>query len=191
MQEIRQNFNSLEEIVGGPKLHSCVYMRACIDEALRLCPAVASELPREVLPGGQEVDGDHLPEGVRVGTSVWSLHHNEEHFPDAAVYRPERWIVDEKTGMTEELVAYTKSCFYPFSAGPGNCVGKNLAMLEMMVVVARVFYQMDIKAAPGSDLGGGNPKLGWGRRNRMEYQMHDTFVSQRKGPMVQFKRREY
>lgn len=187
--EIRSAFQSIDEIRGGPTLLACQYLRACIDESLRMCPAGPSELQREVLRGGLEVEGDFIPEGVLIGTSGWSLQHNEEYFKDAYSYCPERWIADDKTGVTAEDVARARSCWYPFSAGPGSCVGKNLALLELMIIVARTLYQMDVRMPPGNTLGEGAPQLGWGRRNRNQFQLKDAYVTLRDGPMVQFKKR--
>lgn len=40
--EIRTTFSSHSEIHGGPKLAGCRYLRACIEEALRMSPSVSS-----------------------------------------------------------------------------------------------------------------------------------------------------
>lgn len=189
INEIRGAFKSVDEIRGGPTLSSCQYLRACIDEALRMTPALPSDLQREVLPGGLMVNGKIIPEKVQIGTSTWSLHYNEEYFKDAYVYRPERWIADDKTGVTAEDVAHALSSWYPFSAGPCNCVGKNLAILELMLATARTLYQMDVRVPPGSTLGEGSPNLGWGRRNKNQFQFKDAYITLRDGPMVEFKKR--
>lgn len=63
--EIRSAFNSVDEIVSGKKLSDCHYLKACIDEALRLAPPVPTLPPREVIaPEGIVVDGVFLPQGV-------------------------------------------------------------------------------------------------------------------------------
>lgn len=61
---------SLESIRGSPALQSCTYLRACIDESLRMSPSVGGILPREVLPGGIDIDGQHFPPGVDVGVPI-------------------------------------------------------------------------------------------------------------------------
>ena len=191
VQHIRNTFASVDEIVEGHKLSSCHYLRACLDEALRLTPSSPSEFARTILPGGQEIDGEIYPEGVSVGTPSWAYGRNDEVYGDASIYRPERWVVDEANGITAESVAQIKSGFHPFAAGPGNCVGQNLAILEMMLVTARTLYRMDVRLAPGSTLGEGTSELGWGRRDKNQFQVEDGYVSIRHGPMVQFRQRQF
>ena len=147
-------------------------------------PPVLNELKREVLQGGLIVDGHVFKEGTDVGVSMYSLHHNESIIQDASVFRPERWILDEKNGVTAESIAAVESAFYPFSYGPRACPGKHLAYLEMSITMAKLLYLADVRAVEGSDLGAGSADMTWGRRNKMHYQTYDHFVSTRDGPMV-------
>lgn len=63
--EIRGAFNNVSEIVSGKQLTDCNYLKACVDEAMRLAPPVPGLLPREVTaPEGIVVDGVFLPQGV-------------------------------------------------------------------------------------------------------------------------------
>ncbi|ETS80426.1 hypothetical protein PFICI_07955 [Pestalotiopsis fici W106-1] len=189
VDEIRSTFTSVDEIVHGPKLLSCGYLKACIDEGMRLTPSGPSELPREVLPGGLEIKGEYYPPGTIVGTAAWPNSRNEEIYGDPNVFRPERWIVDNVAGVTQEDVARARSNFHPFSMGPGNCIGKNLAMTELLITVAQTLYRLDVRRAPGSTFGGGSPELGWGARDAKQFQLKDAYISLRKGPMVQFRKR--
>ena len=188
-KEVKTSFRSADDIQSGTALSSCRYMRACIDETLRMSSPGVAELVREVMPGGLEVDGNYIPEGFVVGTSTWAFHHNEDAFPDPWVFRPERWIVDEFIGVTKNDLMRAEASFSPFSAGVGNCVGKNLAYLELMITVAKLFHQMDIRLPPGDHSSEGDPSQGWGRRHKYQYQVRDKFVALRDGPMAQFQRR--
>lgn len=183
-------FPSVEEIAEGFSLAPCVYLRACIDEAMRMSPAAPSEFSRTVLSSGLVVDGELIPEGTMVGTAAWADGRNKQTFDDPNSYRPERWIVDEESGNRADDVARLRACFHPFSAGSGNCVGRDLAWLEMLLVVSKTLYRMDVRLAPGSTLGEGAPELGWGRRDRNQFQSLDAFIATRRGPMLQFRRRE-
>lgn len=188
--EIRSKFSSAEDIHSGPLLTSCNYLRACIDEAMRLSPSVGGLLPREVLPGGITIDGHFIPEGIVVGTPHYTIHHNEHYYPDAWSYKPERWLSSQ---VGEQNVAVAQSAFCPFSIGPRGCIGKGLAYLEMTVTLARVLWLYDIRRAAGGvvDPGeGGKDGAEWGRHRRGEYQLVDTFTSLKDGPMVEFRRRD-
>ena len=189
-QEVRTTFQTVDEIHSGTKLRDCHYLRACLDEAMRMSSPVPSELTREVLPGGIEVDGIFVPEGTQIATGIYSLHHNESVFSDPFVYRPERWIVDEKSGVSSADVARAESAFFPFSTGTRGCVGKNLAYLELTVTVARLLFLLDVKATEGATIGQGGPDLMWGRRNENQFQVTDSFLAVKEGPMVQFKIRQ-
>ncbi|GAB1318167.1 Benzoate 4-monooxygenase cytochrome P450 [Madurella fahalii] len=189
VDEIRTTFASADDIVHGLKLSSCEYLRACVDEGMRLSPAGPCETPREVLPGGILIKGEYYPRGTIVAAAPWVDSRSTKVFGDAEVFRPERWIVDESTGVTKETVARMRAGFHPFLTGPGSCIGKNLAMTEIMITVARTLHRLDVRRAPGSTLGGGNPKLGWGARDPGQFQLVDAYISLRKGPEVQFRKR--
>ncbi|KJZ73697.1 hypothetical protein HIM_06815 [Hirsutella minnesotensis 3608] len=188
-KEIMTTFDSVDDIVYGPKLASCKYLKACIDEGMRLAPSGPCELPREVLPGGIVVMGEYYPAGTVLGSVPWVDSRNKSAYGDAEVFRPERWIVDEKTGVTKTDVDRARANFHPFAAGPGNCVGKNLALTEMAIVIARTLYRLDVRRAPGSTVGGGSPELGWGARDPKQFQLRDAYISLREGPEVQFRKR--
>ncbi|KAI8944454.1 benzoate 4-monooxygenase cytochrome P450 [Xylaria longipes] len=189
VDEILASFESVDDIVYGPKLLACTYLKACIDEAIRLTPVGVCELPREVLPGGIIIKGEYYPEGTIVGTPNWAQSRNQEVYGDGGVFRPERWIADDSCGITKEDVTRIRRNFNPFSSGPFNCAGKNLAMAEMMIIVARTLYRFEMRRAPGSTLGCGRPDLGWGCTDENQFQLRDAYISIRHGPEVQFRRR--
>ncbi|MCJ1381132.1 hypothetical protein MMC17_004241 [Xylographa soralifera] len=188
--EIRHAFASVDEIRGGMTLSSCQYLRACVAEAMRIAPAGSAELPRAVLPGGIIIDGNYIPEGTIVGVGHWAFYRNGEYFLDPNVYRPERWIVDDEAGVTAEDVARSRSSCSPFAAGPTSCAGKNFALLELYLTIARTLWLYDARLLPGDTTGAGNKTRGWGKRNPNVFHVSDKYISMRAGPMVQFKRRE-
>ncbi|PSN70776.1 cytochrome P450 [Corynespora cassiicola Philippines] len=187
--EIRSTFKLCDEIKIGSKLSSCTYLYACIDEALRITPSGPSDFPREVLSGGTNIDGEYFPEGTIVGCSHWSMSRNEHIYGDPNRFRPERYIPSEATGVTVEQVNELKSYYQPFLIGPTNCAGKNIAMTELAIIIAKTLFALDLRSVPGEDLGAGHPSQGWGKRDKNQYQIVDVYITVHEGPMVQFRKR--
>lgn len=188
-KEIRDMFSDVEQIVSGPKLSGCSYLRACIDESMRMTPPVAGALPRKVLPGGIDIDGLYIPAGVDVGVPHYAIHHNPDYYPKPFDYVPERWLSDPTTNPLHDRLTEAHAAFCPFSIGPRGCIGKGLAYVELTVTIARVLYLYDLRLAPGTTLGAGGVDLEVGRTRETEYQIEDRFASMKDGPMLQFRPR--
>lgn len=177
----------MDEIVTGPRLSSCIYLRAVIDETMRMSPPGVAEGVREVLPGGINIQGHFINGGFNVGSALYALQHHQEVFGDPFVFRPERWIVSDSVPAAS--VAEAQSAFFPFSIGSRGCPGKRLAYQEMAVAMARVVFRMDFQAVAGDVSGEGGPELMWGRRNKTQWQVDDALVVARDGPLILFKPR--
>lgn len=207
-KEIRSAFTSVEDIRIGPKLGSCRYLLACIEETLRINPPVGSTLMREVLPGGLSVDGEWFPPGTDIGVPHYALHHDEHYFPDPFTFKPQRWLAqgssntvdigsnqkatdDAQGKVSASHQSLAASAFAAFGVGRTSCIGKYLVYQEISLVVARTIWLFDMRLEPGSTLGEGRKELGAGRQRPNEFQTLDRFVSVHEGPMVQFKRREF
>ena len=193
--EIRDAFADWEDIRTGDKLNSCQFLRACIDESMRMTPPVGALLPREVLSGGLEVDGNHYPPGTDIGVPHYALYHNEEFYNDPFAFKPERWIADDngpdgkslRSSTSEASVIRAQSAFCAFSVGRAACIGKNLAYQEMCIILARMIWIYDMRLQ--GNLGGGSKDLGPLRDRKDEFQTWEAFISVHQGPIVKFNRR--
>lgn len=187
--EVRSAFSSEEEIRIGSALSSCHYLRACLDEALRMSPPVSAPLYREAGLGGASVCGTHIPEGLNCAVGTYAIHHNPIYFPEPFRYRPERWLKADDSPA--DILERAKAAFNPFSTGPRNCVAMTLAYMEMTLTVARVLWLADfrIPAGPLGHIGEGHPSRGYGRHRVDEYQLYDHWGSAKEGPFLQFKAR--
>ncbi|ROW08224.1 hypothetical protein VMCG_03327 [Cytospora schulzeri] len=193
--EIRSTFSSGRDIKGGPQLASCRYLRACIDEALRMSPPISANLWRQQVSTDDKplvIDGHFIPRGTLFGVNIYALSHNPAIFPEPFTYKPERWLPSSNTNSdtAEDDEAARKSmyeAFASFSIGPRNCVGKPLAYLETSIVIAKTLWYFDFERAPGP-LG----SVGEGRdRGRPdEFCTHDGFNSTHDGPYLVFRARE-
>jgi cytochrome P450 len=186
-EEIRTTFQLADDIKMGPQLNSCKYLRAAINETLRMNPPGANEFPREVLAGGIKIGDHYLPAGVNVGCGFYALFHDENIYKDPFVFRPERWIVGDD--VSEEDVAIAERAFAPFSLGVRGCPGKGLALMELSILLARTSHGYEFRLERGDKTGEGYPGMGWGRNNRGQYQTRDAFGPLRDGPYIRFTRR--
>jgi cytochrome P450 len=193
--EIRAAFSTLESIVLGPSLTACRYLRACIDESMRLSPPVPAILPREILPGGMHIAGQLFPAGTVVGVSAYTLHHNPAYYPAPFAFRPERWLgsagsetndgtLEINEGGVEKAAetALAQSAFCPFSLGARGCIGKGVAYLELGIALARLLWLYDLRLTPGYEGVGSGPEG--------NYALKDIFVGLKDGPIVEFRGRK-
>ena len=194
---VRHTFSDLASITPNAVNH-LLYLRACIDESMRLAPPVPALLPRETLTGGIDIDSHHFPAGTVVGVPTYALHHKEEYFPLAFTFKPERWLhedpdadadpamnghMEEKRDMIGddkvaiESLKLAQSAFCPFSIGPRGCIGKGVAYAEVGVAVARLLWLYDLRLVEEAPMG------------CRGYAIRDLFVAGKDGPVVQFRLR--
>lgn len=142
--EIRSTF-AKEEDINLNSVNSLKYLHAVITESARIYPPVPSNLLRIIPEEGDKIGDQWVPPGTIVGLGQWSTFHSARNFRDPDTFIPERWL-DEPAYMTD-----CKSAMQPFSVGPRNCLGRNLAYVEMRLILARVFWNFDMTLDSRSD----------------------------------------
>jgi len=135
------------------------YLTAAINEALRLLPPVLSGTQRAPEPGsgGKAIGPYFVPEGTSAFTPFYCIHRDPRSFsplPDA--YVPERWLpeaqqLELEPGVFKDrsAVIHNTASFVPFSMGPSNCVGRNLAWMEMRMLVCMIMSRFEMKFEEG------------------------------------------
>ncbi|KAI4720850.1 cytochrome P450 [Aureobasidium sp. EXF-10727] len=121
-------------------LQQLPYLSACIEEGMRLYPPIPTGLPRQVPQGGARICGEWIPEDVTVSVSQWATYHSESNFYNAATFIPERWLGEDARFEHDNHAA-----FQPFSVGPRNCIGRNLAYHECRLLLTEVFWNFDVR----------------------------------------------
>ena len=108
------------------------YLRAVLDEAFRVRTPVRFGLPRRTTEATC-IAGQWIPADTTVSAPLDLLHRNTSLFSEAEEFMPERWLED---GVFEEERKSLKEFVLPFSLGPRACVGRNLAYMELSIVIA-------------------------------------------------------
>ncbi|ESK87713.1 cytochrome p450 [Moniliophthora roreri MCA 2997] len=137
----------LQEDFDTARLGKMIYLNACINESLRLFPPVMTNGPRQVPfgGGGRVICGYFLAEGTQVYVPPYTMHRNPQYFsPEPDSFIPERWLspVDSAHNINQ-------NAFIPFSYGPANCVGKNLARMQMTMLVTVLLRNFTLEFAHG------------------------------------------
>lgn len=117
-------------VVAYDRVKHLPYLRACLDESLRLLPPTPQGLGRETPVDGSYILGQFIPGGVSVSMSALVAHRCEKVYPEADSYIPERWLGEKG----KELQPF----FLTFSAGARGCIGRNISYLEQTVVLASI-----------------------------------------------------
>jgi cytochrome P450 len=184
--ELRKQFPKLENIHPNTA-ENCKYLKACLDESMRLCPSVPSNIPRVIGDGGIKVVDEHLPAGMWVSVPNFTIFRNGKYFDRPHDYLPERWLVDQNTGYTEEDVKRSTAAFQPFSLGPRHCIARNLALREITFALARTVYLFDIVPEENSGRWVGTLPGIDTRNSHIIQEQWDVFTSLEKGPVVKLR----
>ncbi|KIW01823.1 uncharacterized protein PV09_06675 [Verruconis gallopava] len=139
VEEIRSSFKSENEITFA-NVSNLKYLLAVLNEALRCYPPVPGALPRAV-PGdkGAIIDGAWVPSGTAVSVYQTAACRSPKNFRDPDAFVPERWLGDARYAND------VRDACQPFGYGPRNCVGRNLAYMEMRIILARLLWNFDLE----------------------------------------------
>ncbi|KAK5224301.1 hypothetical protein LTR47_009912 [Exophiala xenobiotica] len=126
------------DIIPFDKVRDLPYLRACIDETLRVRPPISIALPRLVYaPEGAMIAGHHILPGTTVAVSPWTIHRNESIYSEPQAYRPERWIPDDKGDLQKQMEIHNLKAYnIPFSQGSRACIGRHIAVVEAQILLA-------------------------------------------------------
>jgi len=116
-------------------LKKLTWMDAVIRESLRLYPPVYIILrePAHDL----ELGGYLLRQGEMILVSPWMLQRDARNFDEPEAFQPERFADGASAG-------WPKAAYIPFGMGPHQCIGKQFAMMEAMVVLATICRRFDL-----------------------------------------------
>lgn len=86
-----------------------------------------------------EIEGLFIPKGQRVLTQYRHAALKNDYFTEAKTFMPERWLKESKCPV------HSPAAFSPFGGGPRYCPGRNLAILEVRMVMSMLLKNFDVE----------------------------------------------
>lgn len=114
--------------------------RAVLDETLRLYPP-AWVITRRAT-ADDELSGHRLPAGTLVIISPWVRHRDGGAWADPDRFDPARFLDRAEGGRPD-------TAYLPFGAGPRLCIGREFALLEATLLVARLAQRWELAPLSG------------------------------------------
>ena len=90
-----------------------------------------------------------MPGGTWVGIPQVVAYHSPTNFSNPTSFIPERYLEKHDPQFDGDKHAVVQ----PFSTGPRNCIGQNLARGEMRLILAKLIWHFDMELS--------DPELKW------------------------------
>ena len=117
------------------------FTKAVVNECLRLYPPAWVISRRS--SGKDQLGGHQIPAGATVITSPYALHRDPDLWPDPLAFRPERFLED----------VLDRSVYLPFGAGPRLCIGREMALYEVPLVLVSLMREFAVDVRPHGPIG--------------------------------------
>ena len=139
----------LDAVLGGrvptfDDLEKLSYTRMVIEEAMRLYPP-APALTGRVAREPDDVCGRHVRKGEEIAILPWVLHRHRTLWDDPDRFDPERF-------SGERSATRPRFAYLPFGGGPRICIGAQLSLTEVLLLVATIAQRYRLKLVPGQDI---------------------------------------
>jgi len=119
------------------------YTQAALLEVQRMAN-VAPVIPRQAAIDAT-LGGYHLPKGTDIMVNFWSIHNDPDNWPEPSRFDPSRFL--EPDGSLTKL----PKNYLPFSAGKRNCMGEQLAKMELFLFFTTIVQQLRFSVPPGTE----------------------------------------
>lgn len=141
-EEISEHYGEGDEVTVND-LNKLEFMMAFLKETLRVATPARALFPRMAIRN-HTINDVYVRKGDLVNVNYFYNQCNPAYFPDPFKFDPNRWLGSERLSETY--------AFIPFSAGPRNCIGQHLALLEARIILCDFLNMYDFKVKEGYQL---------------------------------------
>ncbi|KAG2461966.1 CP17A lyase, partial [Polypterus senegalus] len=121
------------------------YLEATIREVLRVRPVIPL-LPHVALKDSS-IGEYTIPKGARIVINLWSIHHDDNEWPDSDKFDPGRFLDEEG-----QLILAPSPSFLPFGMGTRVCLGEALAKMELFLFMSWLLQRFSLAIPEGHSL---------------------------------------
>lgn len=119
------------------------YLRQVLDEAMRMYPP--GWIITRIVHHDDEISGFHIPKGSFILMSPYITHRHPEFWPDPDHFDPDRFA-------PEQAASRSRFAYIPFGVGPRVCIGNNMALMEMLIILACLTRAVELRGMPGKQV---------------------------------------
>jgi len=138
-EEVDRIFGDEEIIL--ERVNQCHYIRAFMNESLRLNTLVPLGVPHKTMID-VEVEGYIIPRDTTVFFNIYSFHNDENLFPKPQMFYPERFL--DAQGQFKNVDG-----FMGFSLGRRSCIGQSYATKTFIYMITKMLKTYEIGAPKG------------------------------------------
>ena len=135
--EIDQSLDGEKWIQEFESTQGFKFLESIAYETMRLKPVAPILLFEPLLD--MEIEGYEFKKGTRMLVHSRFAATQDENFTNGKSFYPERWMKETKCPM------HSLEAYIPFGGGPRFCPGRNLALLEIKLVLAMLFKNFDLE----------------------------------------------
>ncbi|KAJ7432401.1 cytochrome P450 [Mycena latifolia] len=128
------------------------YIRAIIKEVQRVHAPFWMATPH-CSTEDYEYNGMFIPKNTVVVLNCFTLHHNEERYPDSHVFNPDRYMNDHLScAESAKLSNVMDRDHWTFGAGRRFCPGVVVAERELWLAISRILWTFTVTSLPSEPI---------------------------------------
>ncbi|KAJ6546664.1 cytochrome P450 [Mycena vulgaris] len=128
------------------------YIRAIIKEVQRVHAPFWMATPH-CSTEDYEYNGMFIPKDTVMVLNCFTMHHNEERYPDSYTFNPDRYMGDNLScAESAKLSNVMERDHWTFGAGRRICPGLAVAERELWLAISRILWTFTVKALPSEPI---------------------------------------